>query len=111
PSFSFPSYQKEKILTEPANKVGKGSFVRPKLPMNPDLFLSFAELRIRLSCNGRTTGIFLLVFSEDLRLAAVEFGLLSLQDVENDCSSRVLNNISLARVPPKSATRKVRLLL
>src|SRR5699024_4450605 len=111
PSFSFPSYQKEKILTEPASKVGKGSFVRPKLPMNPDLFLSFAVLRIRLSWKGRTTGISLLAFSEDLLLSSVEYGLLSLQDAENDCSLRALNNISLARFPPKSATRKIRLLL
>src|SRR5699024_10919237 len=110
-SCSFPSYQNEKILTEPASKVGKGSFVRPKLPMNPDLFLSFAVLRIRLSGKGRMTGIFLLAFSEDLRLAVVEGSLSSPQNAEIDCSSRALNNISLARVPLKSATRKIRLLL
>jgi len=91
--------------------VVKGSFVCPKLPMNLDLFLFFAVLDIRLSWKGRTTGIFLLAFSEDLRLAVVEGSLSSPQDARNDCSLRVLNNIFLARVPPNSATRKIRLLL
>ncbi|MFD1414762.1 MULTISPECIES: hypothetical protein [Oceanobacillus] len=67
-------------MTEPASKVGKESFVHPKLPMNPDLFLSFAVLRIRLSGKGRTMGIFLLAFSKDPRLSSVEDGPLSLQD-------------------------------